>query len=101
MKSKKIPSSVHSALGPVPVEFVPNLKDQKGVDCLGTWNYNDRKLRLRPEQPAVVAWQTFFHEKVHMWLNDAGVTGFLSEKQEEAVCDALSTAMLAEMLNTR
>lgn len=99
MKLPRIPQSVHTSIGRVPVELVPNLKDQQGDDCLGTWNFGDRKIRLRPEQAPVTAWQTFFHEKVHMWLSDSGVSETLTVKQEESICDALSTALLAEMLN--
>lgn len=98
MTLPEIPISVHSPIGPVPVEEVPDLKDETGDDCLGIWNYGERKIKLRPGQPPVTMWQTLIHEKVHMWLSDSGVSGFLTEKQEEAICDALSTALLAEML---
>lgn len=95
----EIPSVVYSLIGSVPIELVPDLKDESGDDCLGVWSYGERKIKLRPGQPPVTLWQTLIHEKVHMWLSDSGVGGFLSEKQEEAICDALSSAIVAELLN--
>lgn len=97
-KLPKIPTKVCATV-PVTVVMVPNLKDQDGDECLGLWNYGERKIKLRPGQPPAVLWQTFYHEKVHMWLSDSGVSAFLTDKQEEAICDALSTALLAEMLH--
>lgn len=99
MTLPEIPASVFTPIGQVPVELVPDLKDQDGDECLGTWNYGERKLRLRPGQSPAALWQTLFHEKVHMWLSDSGVSTFLTDKQEEAICDCLSSALLAEMLN--
>lgn len=92
-----LPSVVHSSIGDVPVEQVADLKDETGDDCLGIWNYGERKIKLRPDQAPPAGWQTLVHEKVHMWLSDSGVSGFLSQKQEEAICDAISTAIVAEM----
>lgn len=98
MNFPALPTTVRTALGEVPIEMVPDLKDEAGDECLGIWNYGERKIKLRPGQPLVTLWQTLIHEKVHMWLSDSGVSGFLSEKQEEAICDALGSAIVAEML---
>lgn len=94
-----LPSVIQTALGEVPVEMVADLKDEDGDECLGIWNYGERKIKLRPGQLPVTLWQTLIHEKVHMWLSDSGVSVFLTEKQEEAICDALSSAIVAEMVH--
>lgn len=99
MTLPEIPSVVFSPIGPIPVEHVADLKDAAGDECLGTWNYGERVIKLRPDQSHSALWQTLIHEKVHMWLSDSGVSGFLSEKQEEAVCDSLASAIVAEMLH--
>lgn len=91
-----LPEAVHSALGPVPVELVADLKAKDGDDCLGLWLPVPRVIKICDGMAPVTAWVTLVHERIHQILWDAGVP--IDGKQEESVCDAIGTALVAEML---
>lgn len=98
-KLPAIPRSVYSVLGLIPVErheSVPS-SDGKPSDDLGWWDAHQRTIRLRKDMPLVTAHHTLLHEKVHVWLWDAGVQ--LSHEVEENIADVIATALLAEMMN--
>lgn len=91
-----LPSSVHSVLGPVPVEIVTDLKDSAGHECLGLWLPELRVIKICDGVHPYTAWVTLIHEHTHCSLWDAGVQ--IGGKLEESVCDAIGTARIAEML---
>jgi hypothetical protein len=53
-----------------------------------------RVRRCRREQ----AWSVLFHEETHMHLSDLGVSNLLSDEMQEAICDAIATARMADMV---
>lgn len=91
-----LPDAVHSALGPVTVEIVPGLKAKDGEECLGLWQPEPRLIQINAGMNPITAWVTLIHERLHQIMWDAGVP--ISGKQEEAVCDAIGTALVAEMI---
>lgn len=99
MKTPKIPATVFSVLGPVPVTRVESLPDREGkpTEDLGEWDGKLRRIAVRSDMAPVAALQTLYHEKVHMWLWDAGVD--LPEQYVEGVCDVIGSALAAEKLN--
>lgn len=100
MSKRKIPRSVYSILGRIPVTehaMVPN-PDGTPSDDLGWWDASQRTILLRAGAGHTQKWHTLLHEKVHMWLWDAGVN--LPEEVEENLCDVIATAILAELLNS-
>lgn len=56
---------------------------------LGYTSLTDRVIFVRPELSQNVAEQVFSHELVHSVLLDSGLHNLLSDKMQEAVCDAL------------
>lgn len=95
-KLPAIPKAVGSQLGPVPVVWAKDLKAPDGDDALGLWCPEERVIKLRLGMHRTTAWATLKHEAVHCWLWDAGVG--LTSDVEERVADAISTALVAEML---
>lgn len=95
----KLPTRVFSVLGWVPVVRQDVLPKDDGTpsDDLGWWDSHQRTIRLRKDLVPVVAQHTLLHEKVHMWLWDSGATAALTKEAEELICDAIATALLAEL----
>lgn len=90
-----IPSEVFSVLGPIPVEQKDLLNDP--VDpCLGKFRIGERLIFLDSSLSPASAWQTLWHEVVHVALCDAGIADKLHKAGlEENVCDALGTYLAA------
>jgi Zn-dependent peptidase ImmA (M78 family) len=94
-----LPGSVWSALGPVAVVVVKDLKADDGKPLLGQWDPATRVIQIREGMNPVTALQVCAHEWIHAVLGDAGV--HLLDEQEESVADALSTAITADILSQR
>lgn len=95
----QLPVAIHSPLGDVSVQLVKQevLKQAGGSDHVaGLWMARDRKILVADDLDPATTWQVFIHEKVHMWLDDAGIE--LGGKKEEAVCTAIGTAIVSEMI---
>jgi len=84
-----LPTEVSSLLGPVKVEVV-DIGGDDGENC-GEWHHNRRTIKVKAGLPDSVTQHTFWHEIMHMILNDSGVSHALTKRQEEAVCDAYAT----------
>lgn len=92
-----IPETVFHALGPIPVEAVEDLRDvETGETLFGYWDPYKRVIYLRAGMHPVTAWATLWHERTHAELNDIGVK--LRTDQEEAICEAVARARVAELL---
>lgn len=95
-----LPTRVHSALGPIPVELVKELKDDDGTSLMGKWIPDRRAIQIRAAMHRTAEWHTLFHERTHVALWDAGFTqDQAANRVIEHVCDAIATARVAEMLN--
>jgi hypothetical protein len=92
-----LPRSVWSALGPVPVIVVAELKDDKGGDLLGCWDPSAREIRIRAGIHPTTAITTAVHEWLHCVIYDAGLN--LPDAIEEQVADCVSTAIVADLLS--
>jgi hypothetical protein len=87
MAALRLPSSIWSSLGPVPVVKKKGLVKKK--DALGMWDGRRREIHLELENIPAVDASTFFHEMTHVALWDSGVQNSLTLEQIESVCDAL------------
>jgi hypothetical protein len=96
---KRLPASLPSALGPVPVVVVPDLKDEKSEPVFGMFHRKDRRIEINADLSLASMWQTLYHEWAHLVLSDSGHHFTLTEKAEESLCDALGTARVMEMMN--
>lgn len=97
---KKIPRSVRGIAGQISVRSVREIpKDADAgpghVDW-GMWEPAKRHISIvSSETPR---WQrlVYYHEWVHAALDDTGLSHLLSKEHEEAICDCIATARLAE-----
>jgi hypothetical protein len=87
-----LPESVPSALGPVPVSVVDSIHED---GRRGEFNEEQRTLSVRADLCESMQWQTLFHEFTHIALFDGAAHELLTEKQTEAVCNAVGTALAA------
>lgn len=93
MTYPKLPHSVMTMLGPVPVRLV---KDWKDESAWGMWHRDRRTIEIDARQTPELQWSTFFHEVTHCALDDSGLANILTEPQQEALCDAMATARMRE-----
>ncbi len=97
MSVPPIPDTVYSILGPIPVVLVANLEDSDGEPLLGKWEPEKRRILLCANVHPITSLVTLWHERVHQMLWDSGAG--LDQEDEERVCDAISPAIVAELLN--
>lgn len=97
-KAPKLPKALWSPLGPVPIRLVRRI-DRKGR-AFGRFNGKTRRIEILRRLPPWVQWQTLRHEWLHMVLFDAGLHNAFSGEQMEVLCDALGTALAAELRNS-
>jgi hypothetical protein len=70
----------------------------EGEPCWGSWEPESRLIRIEKGAPRQHQWKTLYHELVHAALHDAGLDELLTDAGHEAVCQALSSARVAERL---
>jgi hypothetical protein len=93
MKYPPLPKTVTTMLGPVPVELVDKFADD---DSFGQWHRERRTIEILKGLSREIQWSTLFHEIVHTALDDSGVACVLTEPQQEAICECISTARMRE-----
>lgn len=82
--------SVPSHLGPIPLEFVPQLRDESAY-LLGQWCPDKRVIKICKDLHPSVELTTVWHEWVHAMLQDIGIP--LTDETEEMVCNTLGLAL--------
>ncbi len=88
-----IPRVVEGIAGPMRVDRPVNLPDRE----FGLFEFETRRIVVKATLPRDVAWSTLFHEMTHAALWDSGTHHLFTERQREAVCDAVAVARLAEL----
>ena len=96
-KLPRLPTTLPTVLGPIPVERVTGLRDSHDKACLGICRFTERDVRIESAVARTAAWHTFWHEWTHMTLWDAGLE--LDEATTERLCDAFALARVREMLD--
>jgi hypothetical protein len=82
-----LPASIYIAGHCFSVDLVA-LEDKYG-DC----DIAERKIRINPDKPLDLQWQTLFHEVCHAVLGIGGLAEMLDEKEEEAIVLALDNLL--------
>lgn len=93
----KIPTRTAGIGGPIRVRLLKRVKAHDGDICWGTWDAGTRIIRLDRGAKAEHQWRTFWHEWMHAALYDCGIQELLSDAGNEAMCQALSSAMVRHM----
>lgn len=95
-----LPKIVRCMGGDVPVAQVGRKKIQewadKGEELFGYYHEKDRYICILKSMPAEQRWRVFYHEWVHVVLEDSGLANGLAPELEEALCDAIASARMRE-----
>lgn len=78
---------MHSIHGPFLVTDNDAWLDKE--NAMGVFRTHERVIHIHTNVSDDDRRRIFFHEMVHLALNDSGVSNILTKKKEEAVCDAL------------
>lgn len=92
----KLPASVYSMLGPIPVTKVKGLATDK--EAFGIWGTEQRDVKIDADVCLHNQLATLFHECAHIAMTDSGVANYIDDKTQEAVADAIGTYLAAAML---
>jgi len=96
-KLPPLPKSIATPFGPLAIHVVPADKLPSGTEGSGGC-YDSRSfgIYVAADLALVVQWQVYWHERVHMICDLYGLQ--LSKSQEESVCTAIATDMVAGMV---
>ena len=91
----RIPKSVRSSAGPVPVKIVRNLTapDKPTEKLMGYFDPMRREIMIHSGMSRLTQWTTLRHELIHALLFDAGVR--LRHDVEEKVCDVIAAGWVS------
>lgn len=87
----RVPATVWSQLGPVPVRLTTPVLGDDGEPLCGSYDADARVIEVDSTMAPVVQMQRAYHEAVHAWLLDAGLR---LGKMEEPVVDVIATAIV-------
>jgi len=91
-----LPDHIEAPAGRVSVILGINLKLEDGRDADGYFDRQARVISIDSSLPGRSRWHTYFHEAVHVALEDSGLANLYRRRELEALCDAIATARLRE-----
>lgn len=95
-----IPTQIDAPSGVIQIILADNLDGKnprpEDADTMGQYDPLAREIAIRRKMSRRQQWHTLFHEFVHLWLGESGITNGLNNDLEEAICDAVSTGMMRE-----
>lgn len=91
---QRLPKQVFSVLGNMPLLRGP---EDCPDDAFGIFKKNDGVVAIAPDVSDRMLWPTYWHEAAHVALYDSGCENHLTNKQLEAICDAMGTYLAAMM----
>ena len=97
-----IPKVVRCPGGDVPVSVVSEQEMKEYADpnetLFGYFHDTERYIKIVDTLSRRARWNTLYHEWCHAVLRDSGLTHSMTSdgKQEEAICDAVAAARMAE-----
>lgn len=95
----KIPASVYSQIGPVPVTFDASIAEGEPENlALGVFDKQKRTIKLDPASTRESQVATLMHEAIHVALWDSGCENTLTEVQVESICDAVGTYLAGALI---
>lgn len=83
----KLPDAVFSTHGDVPVITDDAFLDAN--EAVGYFDVHKRQMYVHTDLMPDERRRVFWHELVHLILNDCGLVDLLDEKMEEALCNGL------------
>jgi Zn-dependent peptidase ImmA (M78 family) len=100
MKWPQLPLVVYGAGGMIAVLEVGHPKDEDNVGTEGTWEPDSRTISIKADLLPRRKWLIYFHELMHATLADSGLVNLLTDDSQEALCDAVATSRLVELVGT-
>lgn len=99
----RVPDTVHTVVGPVPVELVDSLSvPDPTVYVLGRFSFRERRIYIRREvTDPVQRLKIVFHEKFHVIMIESGLHNHLPAELLELMADAYAADRVAEWLRGR
>jgi Zn-dependent peptidase ImmA (M78 family) len=82
--------------GPIRVRQLQRVHVER-KPCWGSWSPSTRTISIERGAPREYQLHTLYHEWAHAVLHDSGLEELLSEAGQEALCQALATARMAEL----
>ena len=99
-KYPPIPTQIDAPSGAIQIVLADDLDGKNptpdDTDTMGQFDPLSRLISLRRKMSRRQQWYTLFHEEVHLWLHESGISNGLNGKLEEAICDAVATGMMRE-----
>lgn len=91
---QRLPKELFSVHGAVPL-----VRTDDGLDAtdFAEFLFKERRVHMSPSIAKEMEWPTYWHEAIHVALYDAGTPHQLTDKKEEAICDAVATYLAAMM----
>ena len=93
-----LPDTVPTVLGDLAVSVVGFIAED---GRRGEFSEAHRTVAVYSDLAPVVQWQTLFHECTHAALFDSAAAELLTDKQTEAVCNAVGTWLAHAVLTGR
>jgi Zn-dependent peptidase ImmA (M78 family) len=89
----KLPRTVYSCVGPVPVRVVP--ESDLPENASGLWSERHRTILLVDNTAPATQTQTLMHEIIHVAMTDSGMRHAMDPDQAEMWSDALGYYLAA------
>jgi len=96
-----LPQVVTLPRGPVRLEDFDAPGDMETGRRMGDYDESTRLIRVARDAEPHYRALVFYHEVVHVALQDSGLHNLLKPKMQEAICDAVATALLRMLHDDR
>lgn len=98
-RARALPRVIDAPGGPVRVTLRRGaLHDDDGNEAWGLYDVAKRRIYISRAIPPAHRWKVLWHEWTHVALIDAGLDNGIEERLHEAICDAIATARVREVL---
>jgi hypothetical protein len=101
MRWPAIPSSVHGVGGLIRVRFATRKVGNPGEPAWGSWTPSKRLICIDRRAEPRYRWRVYFHEVHHAALDDSGLSELITERMEEALCEAYASARMCERFGAK
>jgi len=95
-KYPALPTTAEGPAGSIRIVLATELTNSRGEPADGHWQSSKRIIHIDKTLTIDQQWRTLLHEMTHVGLDDGGLSQTMSEKMQEAICVAISTARFRE-----
>lgn len=95
VKYPPLPKTVEMAGGTVTVTKKTPIVEG-GVHCWGVWDESTRTITIDSTCTPRHMWKIYYHELMHVTLDDSGLSNGMQDELVEAICDCASVSRMRE-----